>query len=542
VAYTGANVTYNSTIADTGLGAVLGELDSTGTIQSFVNGIAPTNAFIELYNNRLFTFGKRTYSTGTVSVTQYVVNHASARLVTGNGTSWTNGLAGLSFRVAGDTKIYTIAHVNSVTELLLTEPYEGITASGLGYEIYSDDDYLFYSYVKSDGTLQPESFPGDYWLPVNPGDGDEGSGLIKCNNKLLVCKKNSLYTLAGDSISTFVLMPIAQPTGCISGRTLCNDSKGNVLFLAYDGVYITDGGKPNCISGNIENIFSGTESSPFYVNRDRLADAHAVYDPINKRYWLWLSSSDSSITNKVLVADFNLIADNVGTPEWFTADIDANASVIVTDNEGKKWIYFGDEDGFIYRIDQDATNDGAGSGVNTRRGTVTASTASSLTDGTATFYTGGSGYTSVYVSIIAGTGINQRRKITSNTATTLNVSPNWTTQPDVTSTYGIGAINAYWKSKHFTWDSLKTKLIHYVKVLFNVKSTSYNLSVKRYENGSASVSETQYIDMSTANGYVKKFFTVNKARQHQFEVKIYDVDRPFTINQMEFEVKEKGKE
>jgi hypothetical protein len=65
-------------------------------------------------------------------------------------------------------------------------------------------------------------------------------------------------------------------------------------------------------------------------------------------------------------------------------------------------------------------------------GTATAGTATTLTDSGAAWtvdqYAGG------YVHIIAGTGKDQARKITSNTATALTV-PTWTVNPDATSVY-----------------------------------------------------------------------------------------------------------
>jgi hypothetical protein len=73
------------------------------------------------------------YNTGTVSVT------ALDATVTGSGTSWTTEIAaGQLFTVVGDNEVYEVASVTSDTELELTQPYAGTTASGQSYIVARD--------------------------------------------------------------------------------------------------------------------------------------------------------------------------------------------------------------------------------------------------------------------------------------------------------------------------------------------------------------------------------------------------------------------
>lgn len=69
------------------------------------------------------------------------------------------------------------------------------------------------------------------------------------------------------------------------------------------------------------------------------------------------------------------------------------------------------------------------------QGTATSATASTLSDSGKNWVTDAFiGYT---VQIVAGNGSGQKRAITSNTATQLTVSPDWTTTPNTTSEYRI---------------------------------------------------------------------------------------------------------
>ena len=66
---------------------------------------------------------------GTVSVT----NEKST--VDGNGTAWSSNLDGLDFQLEGDEAVYTIARVDSPTQLTLARAYPGETKSAQPYRI-----------------------------------------------------------------------------------------------------------------------------------------------------------------------------------------------------------------------------------------------------------------------------------------------------------------------------------------------------------------------------------------------------------------------
>lgn len=82
----------------------------------------------------LYTFNQflvpAVYNTGTVSVTR------ASTIVTGSGTAWDNTYLGRQFRIGTTNVIYTIAAVDSATQLELDQVWGGSTASAQTYQIY----------------------------------------------------------------------------------------------------------------------------------------------------------------------------------------------------------------------------------------------------------------------------------------------------------------------------------------------------------------------------------------------------------------------
>lgn len=73
------------------------------------------------------------YSAGTVAVTQ---NNA---VVTGTGTSWLSSISvGDDLIIVGDNVSYSIASIDSDTQVTLNSNYAGSTGIGLIYRIHKD--------------------------------------------------------------------------------------------------------------------------------------------------------------------------------------------------------------------------------------------------------------------------------------------------------------------------------------------------------------------------------------------------------------------
>ena len=118
----------------------------------------------------------------------------------------------------------------------------------------------------------------------------------------------------------------------------------------------------------------------------------------------------------------------------------------------------------------------------------------------------------------------------------ITVTVAWATNPDETSVYAIGYIDAYRTGGWWDFGSLKDKWVDTIKAVFKVVSTTYSLYIKRYQNFSATQSgSTKYIDLSNAAGFHKSRFADNRACHHQFKVGLCDTDKPFELRELELE-------
>lgn len=97
-----------------------------------------TNAFRRLAERRrwswLVKFGQFVMTGVTNSGTVNVIQNSP--IVTGNGTSWDQGLVGQQFRIGLVSPIYTVASVQGTTQLTLDSPFGGLTANTTPYSIY----------------------------------------------------------------------------------------------------------------------------------------------------------------------------------------------------------------------------------------------------------------------------------------------------------------------------------------------------------------------------------------------------------------------
>ena len=551
IAYTGSAVNYDSSLADAGLGEALGEVNSAGTSNNDKSDLPPTAPYIAANKSRVGFWGRVVYSTGTVAVNN---GNSTVTLTTG---TLTTGMDGWNFVVDGDSIAYLVGTIDTgagtfVLEDALgnTKTYDGSTDGTASYFLYRNDSIFFYSYRTLQGDTKPESFPANNYIPINTDDGDTASGLIIVNENWLLAKRNHLYLLSGDTPEDFIWRQIDTNVGTISHWSMARDRKGDVIFAHESGVYITDGQDVVELSDDVKNIFTGEGSPPWTVTAASLSLCHGVFDSVKNRYLLWVPSSDyvesgasSSIPDKCLVFDFNQIQIQSGkvTIGWSWWNIPADYSAIIKDTNGVPRVYFGDNWGFVKYFDDDTTNDGVGSGGDTRRGTCTSGDTTSVIDSGASFYTTGSGLQGCFVHIIAGTNAGEIRRITTNDGTDCTVTPAFSSAIDTTSVYAIGGMHSFRKTKVYDFDTLNEKIVRRIRTVFNIASSDYPAYMKHYKDFSSTASLTDYIDMDDTSGFHEIRFAANRAIHHQFEFGIHDVDRPITIREVEIDVEDIGK-
>lgn len=149
---------------------------------------------------------------------------------------------------------------------------------------------LYYSDVGA-----PETWPALNFIDVGRGDGDAITGLATLNDRLVTTKDNSVWELAGDSGSNFVLRKTTDEGGCTvkQGIALIKDT---LAWLGKDGVRLFDGVRSALGSEKIVTTFSG-------LNKRQLAQAAGVFWGPEQHYFVAVPEGSSLTNNVVLVFD-----------------------------------------------------------------------------------------------------------------------------------------------------------------------------------------------------------------------------------------------
>lgn len=291
------------------------------------------------------------------------------------------------------------------------------------------------------GTI--ETWSDEDFIDIATLGGQEIEAFAVLYDNLYVFLTNSIYQISlvgGDEI--FKVSKVVDGVGCIAKNSvqpviLLNSQQG-LVFLAKDKkVYFFDGMRPQYLSLLIEPTMGE-------LNASRLQ--YAVSAKNGTDYYL--AAATGSSTENDLLLDFQY---EIG--EWLKHDqIDANAMARVYDTNNIEQTYFGQYGGFICKMDDTALDNdidghtGTVSGVDVYT-TGTASSIQMVYDNTSPFTH--SGLRAGILKIISGTGSGQERRIVENTISGVGVETAFSTTPDTTSVYSIGAIDGYYTAKWY---------------------------------------------------------------------------------------------
>lgn len=373
-------------------------LDFLNDSLSILNAPMPCVPIVVDFRNRLFGMGDipNLAMAGTVSVV------TDSDIIDGDGSVlWDRCLEGKFIKVGSDCRSYEILRVlppdegvsPAIQRLRLVDPYEGVTDTGLSYEICGRPNRLYFS-----EPLEPEYWPAANFLDVEPGDGDRLMGAVSNFDRLVICKRRKTYVLTfreNPGIEVFVPSRISSDIGCIGPRTFAQVEAGSV-WLADRGLAIYDGRTVQHVpeSANMNSIFTDPDN-PNYVRRDRngrVIEAVGVFDPSREQYLLLLPTVNTNRgCDMMLVWDVKL--QNITLLKFCQQFL---SMVVGKDAAGNERVYLGDTNGFVWIYDVGDT-DGVGfpNATGTVRGTVTfagvdpSTGASVLDDSMASFIEGG---------------------------------------------------------------------------------------------------------------------------------------------------------
>ena len=272
--------------------------------------------------------------------------------------------------------------------------------------------------------------------------GDEITGMVELYGNLYVFLKKAIYKVSlvgGDDVFNFD--KVVDNIGAISRDSIQlvrlnqNPYLGIIFLDERKKVYLFTG----LIAQDIGEIIQPTLDD---LSAGRLDNAVSSYD--GKSYYL--AVSDGSATTNDLLLEYQV---EIG--EWTKhTDINANSMAQVIDSSVRK-TYYGNYDSIVYWMDdEDKKNDvdGAVGVVDTATGivdTVSITAAQVIVDAGLT-----SGmYTGAIIKITGGTAVGEEQVIVDYSSTSVTVATAFTTEPDSTSIYSIGAIDASYQTKWY---------------------------------------------------------------------------------------------
>jgi len=415
------------------------------------------------FQDRYFYLGTVKYNRGTVGTS------GSSTTITGSSTDWVSTMVGRYIEVVGQTAPREITAFGSATSLTVDT---AITVSaGTKYTIVPEQSNR--RQVDFSEPDEPESVPAlnVFTVQESANDDDDIIGGMPLGSSLFLFGRRNKYAF---SYSAFPILDgsvrYVEDRGAFNH--FCWDVYENAAYMMDDsGPYIFTGGGSQEIGAQIQDLWRKdgdgdkidfTKTDQFHVKVDRAK---------NRAYFFVAFTGDSgNYPTRALVYNIRRKTwDNYEFPQM----IGSAATIQIS---GETRTIFGAESSNIYIADKGNTD------VVTAEvtGTATGSSGTTLTDSGASFAAAVIG-ASVY--IYEGTGKGQRRTITARTSTQLTVAT-WTTNPDTTSKYVVGAIEWNWKSKAFSFmeDDLRGK--REVAVVFKPTTGDQRIDLRFYYNHS----------------------------------------------------------
>lgn len=312
---------------------------------------------------------------------------------------------------------------------------------------------LVFSKTTSEGM---ESFDPTFTIPVGKDDGDRIMAIESAHEQLVILKNRSIYILVG-TFPNWELRIITNQFGCVSHMSIITVNDVTYFWTSFGPASYSPGNSPLLLAQpNNANIVSSDN-----INFNVLDKIVVGLDEVGLRL-LWSIPVLATNRNNILLP-YSLRLGVFESDGWQMLDFSSLERVF--DATGQPKLYMGDYIGKIFRletqlgkpdfpINQNLFTDGAAGGTLGNRN-LTSATSTTLTDliGGGFFDTGDQ-LQQQYVYVRDANGQNlQRKRIGSNTATTLTLDAGeaFNPVPDSTWTYNISSPNFEFD---FGWSSM----------------------------------------------------------------------------------------
>lgn len=459
-----------------------------GRLASFDNSPMPAMPFLTTGFGRFFVTGNTTYSTGRIAAITLDSTVVTGNTSGDNATGWKKEMVGKYLVVTGDEDHkYLIAGVDETHQVIrIRPPYRGTTGTDVEYKIISDEWNVYYCGKSPLGKPLPEQWSARNRIQVKYADNERITGICGEEDNVLVFFYDTVRAIVmGDN--GFVTTSLPVDTGAASHRAICVDSRGNFYFFSGHKLGVW---RYNTATKECENIGIAIQPTLRALDATKFKYAHMTYCDYRLKLFLTTTSAGTNQVGDICYTwDERL---NDGRGGWFEEEtLQASCSAVFGVSDVDK-VAIGDDYGYLYLGDT-GTNDGANllsSAERTNVGTVSGA-ASSLTDSGQTWTV--NECKGIYLAIVSGTGAGERKRITSNTATTLTISGTWTSTPDSTSVYSVGGIRFRRKRG---WLVGKNAMRYWRLYVYQTPQASGNATVNIYRDFNATAVYSKTIDLS----------------------------------------------
>ena len=175
-------------------------------------------------------------------------------------------------------------------------------------------------------------------------------------------KISETYIVVPNTSGGYDLFNISDSIGCVAPSTVgvinvglpdqagkATSVKKAVIWQGANGIYISDGRPPVCISDDIENIFRSG------LNTSKVGDSTGAVDVKNSEYhWFYASTGSSDIDSEMCfdLRRFKWFSVSRGTGK------ELQCAIPVKDTNGNDYIYGGLLSGYLERLDNGTDFDG----------------------------------------------------------------------------------------------------------------------------------------------------------------------------------------
>lgn len=306
-----------------------------------------------------------------------------------------------------------------------------------------DLQFVYYSNLD-----QPEAFDPDNFFTTNVDDGKPLTAIHSAHEVLIIWKRDSMWALYGEDPSTWIVRLVSPEIGCLSPRSVVTVD-GITYWWSEQGPMAWNGsGAPVAVGlgrldPTINPVLALNASALDPTPGLSYVGPVAAADIVNQRVLFGLPSINNTVNDIILPYNYRL-------QQWESSGwqiLDAASLAAIEDFNSIPQVFLGSYKGQIFQLSNTDFSDGIvyptnpASSLTTRSGTATAGTSTTLTDSGATFNLSLPGrYITIYDSV---GGVQQRKRIASNTTTviTLDTGQTFSPVPSAGTRYAIGTID-----------------------------------------------------------------------------------------------------